>query len=419
MLKFLQKNGSSIYKKYFGQSLLHISIQKENYKTMIYLSKKLNINSYNKYQQTPLIICSKMGFSWSLQFFLSLKNIEINKKDENGKTALHYAVENSDIICTYKLLVYNSKRYIKNNDDLTPYEICKKNKDFDLENLFYNKNFFKSFLNCKMSVNEMKSLSKIFFMVFLIGINYLFIIIFIFPYLKNIRNNFFLFFTQIFLQIYFFFIKFSNPGFQKKNLNKDNLLNNLEKYNYNQICPFCYIKQNERTKHCDICKKCITNFDHHCYYINNCIGKKNNKIFFFFIFYFTIFIFLLCILQILILSGFLNYKQNLDCLQIFYFWKNDKERKKFHFFFIWIYFFISLFFSFSSFFLFFLSAKAFFSGITTYERIKKKYNKNDSEEFLSYVSVSNNSSVKDKFKLSQNSTELNEDKKFEQSLINN
>lgn len=136
MIKFLEKNGSSIYKKYLGQSLLHISIQKENYKTMIYLTEKLNINSKNEFGQTPLIISSKMKFAWALEFLLNFKNIEIDNIDENGKTALHYSVENSDILCVYKLLIFGANRKIKNNDYLTPYEICLKNKDLDLQNLF-------------------------------------------------------------------------------------------------------------------------------------------------------------------------------------------------------------------------------------------------------------------------------------------
>jgi hypothetical protein len=40
---------------------------------------------------------------------------------------------------------------------------------------------------------------------------------------------------------------------------------------------------NVRSKHCIICDRCVDNFDHHCYWVNNCIGKEN-------MFYFQIFI---------------------------------------------------------------------------------------------------------------------------------
>lgn len=50
---------------------------------------------------------------------------------------------------------------------------------------------------------------------------------------------------------------------------------------------FCFIcnsfKKDEKTKHCFYCDRCIDNFDHHCYWVNNCISKKNLNIFFSFL----------------------------------------------------------------------------------------------------------------------------------------
>ena len=41
-----------------------------------------------------------------------------------------------------------------------------------------------------------------------------------------------------------------------------------------------------RARHCDLCECCIDNFDHHCFYIDNCIGKYNLVFFALFLFYF-------------------------------------------------------------------------------------------------------------------------------------
>ena len=41
----------------------------------------------------------------------------------------------------------------------------------------------------------------------------------------------------------------------------------------------CETKKTSYSKHCIICNKCIEGFDHHCYWVNNCIGKENLYLF--------------------------------------------------------------------------------------------------------------------------------------------
>ena len=43
------------------------------------------------------------------------------------------------------------------------------------------------------------------------------------------------------------------------------------------------VNKTPNSKHCIICEKCVDGFDHHCYWVNNCIGKKNFFIFLIFI----------------------------------------------------------------------------------------------------------------------------------------
>lgn len=37
---------------------------------------------------------------------------------------------------------------------------------------------------------------------------------------------------------------------------------------------------NQDTKHCRECERCVLHFDHHCKWLNNCIGAKNYKLYF-------------------------------------------------------------------------------------------------------------------------------------------
>lgn len=44
----------------------------------------------------------------------------------------------------------------------------------------------------------------------------------------------------------------------------------------NGRCHLCNIQTSSRcTKHCSICNKCVDHFDHHCKWLNTCIGQRN------------------------------------------------------------------------------------------------------------------------------------------------
>lgn len=63
----------------------------------------------------------------------------------------------------------------------------------------------------------------------------------------------------------------------------------LKKYKFDSIlyepgeCSKCKLPKIPRSKHCSICDICVDKFDHHCVWINQCVGANNYRYFLLFI----------------------------------------------------------------------------------------------------------------------------------------
>ncbi|XP_037851395.1 palmitoyltransferase ZDHHC4 isoform X4 [Chlorocebus sabaeus] len=74
----------------------------------------------------------------------------------------------------------------------------------------------------------------------------------------------------------------TNPGI----ITKANESLFLHVYEFDEVmfpknvrCPTCALRKPARSKHCSVCNWCVHRFDHHCVWVNNCIGAWNIRYF--------------------------------------------------------------------------------------------------------------------------------------------
>ena len=319
----LIKNGAKVeMRNFMGLSVMHMAAEGDKPNMLIYFKEKygFSVNDRDFPGNTPLHWACHMAAENSINFLLSWIN-DINILDRKGQTPLHLGIyylrpklikkllrkgadvnikDNSgrsvmDILNDPKLKVQNFKhvlRVIHNNEQFKLCVYPNENKDKDKDNKDNFKELFNGFNNNDLkeqlidkNMNKEENNSKsyltyqrIFNSVMFICLHLFFellLFFFLLPNLNNYSNYITFWFLIICLFISFFIINRSDPGFLEA---KDNLtwLQMVEKkIHINEYCPYCRVKKTNKVKHCHVCKKCVNGFDHHCNWIDNCVGGKN------------------------------------------------------------------------------------------------------------------------------------------------
>ena len=69
-----------------------------------------------------------------------------------------------------------------------------------------------------------------------------------------------------------------DPGYLKKPKDVD-FIELLKVFDPVHLCADCEVIRTDRSLHCSTCNRCVERFDHHCPYINNCVGLNNHGVF--------------------------------------------------------------------------------------------------------------------------------------------
>ncbi len=331
-VNILIENGAKVeMRNFMGLSVMHMAAQGDKPNMLIYFKDKFGFSIIDRDfpGNTPLHWACHMAAENSINFLLSWMN-DINILDRKGQTPLHLGIYHLrpkiikklirkgadinlkdfsgrsvlEILNDQKMRVPNFEKVLKVIHTTEPFRLCvypNENKEKNNENNY--KELFKGFKDDELkeklieenngnnpkeeeSSKSYLTYQKIFNSLMFVCLHFFFeflLYFFILPKLNHIiyYQMFWLLILSLFIS--FYIINKSDPGFIEP---KDNLTwlemveNNM---NINEYCPYCRVKKTKRIKHCHICKKCIKGFDHHCNWIDNCVGENNKKRFLVFV----------------------------------------------------------------------------------------------------------------------------------------
>ena len=272
-----------------GYNMIHKAAMGNKPSAIIYFNKKYNMNleDTDENQMNALHLATRNCMENSVIYLLNL-GINVNLKDKEGNTALHYAVRKGQIRIIKKLIQRGADVNIPDfKKKKTPVMLAKNNPE--IMEIFRKKGiceklFFKPDISKKTLCSNKN-------MILFIVLHLLIIFFVFFVLLPYFDSTFFgIVYVGISCLVFILYISlsFSNPG---RMINKEykDILDIVESgQEAEEFCPLCLVKNKFRSKHCLICQICVDEFDHHCFWVGNCIGKDNYTLFFIFLIYILI-----------------------------------------------------------------------------------------------------------------------------------
>ena len=305
-----------------GYNMLHKAAQGNKPSAIVYYYKKygMSLESKDENLMNSLHLAAYSGMEDSVIYLLSL-GINPNLRDKNGETALHLAVKKNQKRIVKKLLQKGADKNLADYKKKKTPVMLAKNKPEILE-IFRKKGVCeKLFFKPDISQKTLCSNKNMIFFILL----HLIIICLVFFILVPDFNN--LAFSISYLVIsgivflLYFILSFSDPG--KMVTQYKDILSIVEKgEDIENFCPYCLVKKTYRSLHCLICQKCVDEFDHHCFWVGNCIGKKNYTLFFIFLVYILLNTLFNVIVNIYFLIKELAYEKNEEIGFPYYFKKD-------------------------------------------------------------------------------------------------
>lgn len=313
-----------------GDTCLHYAAYKGNYK-MVNLLAKYNINAHIKNDQgnTVMHYAAQGNQPGSFVFFNYLYKVSPDEGNRDGSTPLHWCCYTGSEIAFNYIINYFKTLDIQDQDGLTPLHLAVVAENTNLikkllhkgvnKNIRDNKGrtardiaLSRGFKNCSILLEEDKDCTifkikapivkeeKNNFNIYLfVGLHLIYEPIYfmcILPYINSITISVISIILVLGSASLFITLIYKNPGTIRNNDPKKMFFDLFKREEMvTDYCATCAVRIIPNRKHCIICDICIEDFDHHCYWINTCVGRNNVKIFRIFLIFLFLNLLVICI----------------------------------------------------------------------------------------------------------------------------
>lgn len=248
------------------------------------------MRSKDKERSTPLHWACCAG-SDTATYYLQSWGVDVNAKDYLGYTPLHLAVRYSarfpNTRAIKELLIKGADRDAVERSGLKPIDLvdcleANAPKE-ELRELLKKPQILLPCCHFRQPMVKIERNNKtVALFLFLMFLSFFANMIFVYPYIY--ADGWFPILFMFFLgaMIFFTLTMRVKPGYMQGTSTVP-FVRLVEKFEANLLCPKCEVICTADSRHCYICDQCVERFDHHCQWVNNCIGIDNHSYFYIFI----------------------------------------------------------------------------------------------------------------------------------------
>ncbi|CAD8169796.1 unnamed protein product [Paramecium octaurelia] len=341
----LNIGADSALKSGSGLLPIHAAAQGDQpYMVWYWLQQGISIDAQDDAGNTCLHWAAYQNCELTVSYLISF-GCNVDSKNNEQQTALHIGASYGQSRVVKKLLIKGAQRNIEDVEGKLPINLT---ESLQIKKMLEDKTDLALFYNLKQPYHPIKRNRKsiiVYYFVILTSQSCIVNII------QEIQGGLLFIFYYVFLAILLLasiLTQCCDPGIITLHLTiQEAIEQQIDPIN---ICPDCWVIKPQRSKHCEFCKKCVIVYDHHCPWINNCVGAKN-------LLYFYVYLISLILIQLYSAS-----------IIVYYFFKSDDLTLNDYL--IMLYPILNTFIFITPIFLLCIyQTKNLYYGITTYERI--------------------------------------------------